>query len=279
LARVALLVVLAVAAGGSLPPPAGGEAAEAATSPGPPRVVGHRGLPFHAPEETPADFAACIDLRLDVELDVRRTRDGQLVCLHDDTVDRTTDGTGKVAALSLRELKQLDAGKKFDPAFAGERVPTLEEVFALVRDRKAISLLIAVDIKVPDAEADVVALAKKYGVLNQLMFIGLTIESREVREKLRAASPDARCAVLCPAAEKLDAAATDPTADWVYVRFIPPADEVKKVHGAGKQVFLVGPLVMGKEPVNWAKGRAAHVDAILTDYPLECRSLWRAEKK
>lgn len=234
-------------------------------------------MPFHAPEETLADFNACIDLHLDVELDVRRTRDGQLVCLHDDSVDRTTDGTGKVAALSLRELKLLDAGAKFDPLFAGERIPTLEEVFALLRDRKAGSLLIAVDLKVPDCETDVVALAKRYGVLKQLLFIGLTIESRAVREKLRAASSESKCAALCPAADKLDAALADATADWVYVRFIPTAAEVKKVHDVGKRVFLVGPLVMGKEPENWAKGRAAGADAILTDYPLECRASWRAK--
>src|SRR5262245_12400929 len=94
------------------------DAAEPA--PAPTRVVGHRGLIKHAPEETLADFNACIDLRVDIELDVRRTRDGQLVCLHDETVDRTTDGTGKVAEMSLREVQKLDAGKKFDPAFAGE---------------------------------------------------------------------------------------------------------------------------------------------------------------
>jgi glycerophosphoryl diester phosphodiesterase len=251
----------------------------AAADPPSTRIVGHRGLPRHAPEESLADFNACIDLRIDIELDVRRTRDGQLVCLHDDTVNRTSDGTGKVAELSLREVKMLDLGKKFDPAFAGERIPTLEEVFALIRDRKATGLMIAVDLKVPDCEADVVTLAQKYGVLKQLVFIGLSIESRDVREKLREANKDASCAALCPAAEKLDAVIADPTAQWVYLRFIPTADEVKKIHAAGKRVFLVGPLVMGNEPDNWAKGRAAGVDSILTDFPLECRLSLRTEKK
>jgi glycerophosphoryl diester phosphodiesterase len=243
-----------------------------------PVVIGHRGLPTHAPEETHATFAACIDLRVSIELDVRRTRDGQLVCLHDDTVDRTTDGKGKVAELSLRELRQLDAGKKFSSVFAGERVPTLEEVFAMLRDRKA-QILIAVDLKVPDCEEDVVKLADKYGVLKQLVFIGLTIEKSAVREKLLEANKDAACAALCPAADRLDGALKDKTCAWVYVRFIPTPDEVKRVHAAGKKVFLVGLLVMGNEPENWAKGRASGVDAILTDYPLECRSGWRTEKK
>ena len=99
-------------------------------APPPARIVAHRGLLRHAPENTLANFDACLDLRLDIELDVRRTRDGQLVVIHDDTADRTTTGKGKVAALSLRELQALDAGAWFDPAFAGERVPTLDAVFA-----------------------------------------------------------------------------------------------------------------------------------------------------
>lgn len=243
-----------------------------------PLVIGHRGLPTHAPEETHETFAACMELRVGIELDVRRTRDGQLVCVHDATVDRTTDGKGKVADLSLRELRQLDAGKKFGPEFAGERVPTLEEVFALLRERKS-NVLVAVDLKEPDCEADAVKLADKYGVSKQLVFIGITIEKREVREKLLEANAKAACAALCPAADKLNDAIADKTASWVYVRFIPTADEVKRVHDAGKRVFLVGPLVMGNEPANWAKGRAAGVDAILTDYPLECRASWREAKK
>lgn len=242
-----------------------------------PLVVGHRGLPTHAPEETHATFRACIALQVCIELDVRRTRDGQLVCVHDDTVNRTTDGTGKVAELSLRELRLLDAGKKFGREFEGERIATLEEVFALLRDRKS-AVLIAVDLKVPDCEADVVKLAERYGVTKQLVFIGITIEKVAVREKLLDASKDVACAALCPAADKLDDTIADKTSAWVYVRFIPTADEVKRVHAAGKKVFLVGPLVMGNEPANWAKGRGAGVDAILTDYPLECRASWRTAK-
>jgi glycerophosphoryl diester phosphodiesterase len=242
-----------------------------------PVLVGHRGLPTHAPEETAAVFNACIDLRVGVEIDIRRTRDGQLVCLHDATVDRTTDGTGKLAAMSLRELRQLDAGKKFDPAFTGERVPTLDEFFVLLKERKS-AILVAIDLKEPDCEADVVKLAMKHGVLPQLVFIGLTIVDAKVRAKLKEASPSAACAVLCPAADKLDHVLADDSAAWVYVRFIPTAEQVKAVHDSGKKVFLVGPLVMGNEPANWAKGRAAGVDAILSDFPLECRHSWREKK-
>jgi glycerophosphoryl diester phosphodiesterase len=251
-----------------------------ATSPAPaadPVVVGHRALPTHAPEQTLAALSACIELRIGVEIDIRRTRDGQLVCLHDATVDRTTDDKGMVAELSLRELKQLDAGKKFDAAFAGERVPTLEEFFALLKERKS-SILVAIDLKAPDCEADVVKLAVKYGVLPQLVFIGLAIENAKVRAALKDASASAACAVLCPAAEKIPDAIAETSADWVYVRFIPGVEEVKQIHAAGKKVFLVGPLVMGREPTNWAKARSAGVDAILTDHPLECRLSGREKK-
>ncbi|MCC6509479.1 MAG: glycerophosphodiester phosphodiesterase, partial [Pirellulaceae bacterium] len=74
---------------------------------GEPLVVAHRGLLQHAPENTLANFRACLELRLGFEFDVARTKDGQLVCIHDDTVDRTTDGKGLVSQLTLAEIQRL----------------------------------------------------------------------------------------------------------------------------------------------------------------------------
>src|SRR5207244_3967682 len=96
-----------------------------------PLVVGHRGLMHVAPECTLARFKACLSLRVGFEFDVRRTKDGQLVCLHDTTLDRTTDGKGTLANSTLDELRRLDGGVRFDPAFRGERIPTIDEIFAL----------------------------------------------------------------------------------------------------------------------------------------------------
>ena len=70
-----------------------------------------------------------------IELDVRLSRDGHLVVIHDDLVDATTDGQGKVSELSLTELKQLDAGAWFDDEFAGETIPTLDDVFDAFGER------------------------------------------------------------------------------------------------------------------------------------------------
>jgi glycerophosphoryl diester phosphodiesterase len=245
----------------------------ASASARPIHLVGHRGLIHHAPENTLAGFAACIELRLGFELDVRRSGDGHLVCLHDEDVRRTTGGQGKVADLTLVELRKLDAGAGIDPAFAGQRVPTLEEVFGLLKDRPAAPVLIALDLKIDDetVEADVVRLAKKYGVLGQVVCIGRAISEPEVRKQLRAADPKTPVAVLAQTAGDLAAARDDPHADWVYVRFIPSAEQVAKVRQVGKRVFLSGPLVSGQEPENWRRAREAGVDAILTDFPLHCR--------
>src|SRR5262249_19724348 len=97
-----------------------------------PLIVAHRGLLRHAPENTLANFRACLELRLGFEFDVQATKDGRLVCIHDSAVDRTTNGTGRVADLTLAGIQGLDAGSWFDPKFAGQKVPTVEEVLKLV---------------------------------------------------------------------------------------------------------------------------------------------------
>jgi len=97
-------------------------------------VHAHRGGAGLAPENTPAAFRGAIALGVDaLEMDLHVTRDGEIVVIHDETLERTTDGVGSVAALTLKELKRPDAGVKFAPSFRGERVPTLREVIALVK--------------------------------------------------------------------------------------------------------------------------------------------------
>lgn len=91
--------------------------------------VAHRGASAIAPENTMAGFEKALELGADaLELDLHLTRDNELVVIHDHTLDRTTDGRGPVQERSLEDLKRLDAGGWFGPAFAGERIPTLSEV-------------------------------------------------------------------------------------------------------------------------------------------------------
>ncbi|NKD77755.1 glycerophosphoryl diester phosphodiesterase [Haematospirillum sp. H1815] len=98
-----------------------------------PRVIGHRGACALAPENTLASIRrAAIDGAGMVELDVRLTADGRCVLLHDDTLDRTTDGCGPVSLACLDHLSALDAGLWFSSDFRGESVPTLEETIDLL---------------------------------------------------------------------------------------------------------------------------------------------------
>jgi glycerophosphoryl diester phosphodiesterase len=98
-----------------------------------PRTIGHRGARGYAPENTLAGIRTAAEQGVCwVEVDVKLTRDGVPILMHDDTVDRTTDGRGVVASMDFDYLRRLDAGKPFGPQFAGERIPTLEETLALV---------------------------------------------------------------------------------------------------------------------------------------------------
>lgn len=94
----------------------------------------HRGAAGLAPENTLAAFRLAIELGADAaELDLQATKDGVVVVIHDDTVDRTTDGRGCIGDLTLAEIKRLDAGGKFGAAFRGERIPTLRDLIDLVK--------------------------------------------------------------------------------------------------------------------------------------------------
>jgi glycerophosphoryl diester phosphodiesterase len=115
-------------------------------------VSGHRGASAELPENTLAAFRRALELGADgVELDVALTADGVAVVLHDSTVDRTTDGTGAVADLTLDLVRALDAG-------GGERVPTLDEVLALAAGRAEVNI----EIKAADAAPAVAAVVARH---------------------------------------------------------------------------------------------------------------------
>jgi len=109
-----------------------------------PLNIAHRGASAAAPPNTLAAFEKAVELGADgIEFDVHLSADGVPVVIHDSTVDATTDGSGRVADLTLAQLKQLDAGAPFDPAFAGERIPTLKEVLETMGGR----LLLNIELK------------------------------------------------------------------------------------------------------------------------------------
>jgi glycerophosphoryl diester phosphodiesterase len=92
-------------------------------------VIAHRGASSYAPENTMAAFRLAKEQGADaIEFDVKLTGDGQVIVLHDQTLDRTTDGHGPVDDCSMREIRKLDAGLRFGSRYAGERIPSLEQV-------------------------------------------------------------------------------------------------------------------------------------------------------
>jgi len=109
--------------------------------------VAHRGASGHAPENTIAAFQTAFDMKADyIEIDVQMTKDGELVVIHDNTLDRTTNGSGFVGDYTLEELKQLDAGSWFGEEYAGEQIPTFEEVLDAFRGK----IGILVEVKSPE---------------------------------------------------------------------------------------------------------------------------------
>lgn len=124
-----------------------------------PQIFAHRGAKAVAPENTLPAFAKALEMGVDgIELDVQCTRDGRVVVIHDFDVDRITNGTGKVAALTYDEIAQLDAGRYFGEAFTGTPIPPLEVVFDLVGDH----CLVNVEIKsiAPDGGPEVEAVVR-----------------------------------------------------------------------------------------------------------------------
>jgi len=132
-----------------------------------PFIIAHRGDSARRPENTPAAFALALAAGAElVELDVRLSRDGHVVVIHDPTVDRTTDGTGEVATLTLAEIRGLSAGVVFDERYRDERVPTLEEALALLKGRARVLIEIKTDASVQDGSVLVDATAGIVEVAN-----------------------------------------------------------------------------------------------------------------
>jgi glycerophosphoryl diester phosphodiesterase len=137
-----------------------------------PIIFGHRGASAHAPENTISAFKLAIEHGADaIELDAKLTSDGQVVVIHDQTVNRTTNAYGEVKKLLLSTIRELDAGSFFSAKFAGEPVPTLEDVFEAVGKDIFINIELTNYISPRDPLPDKVALlVQKHGLEERVMF-------------------------------------------------------------------------------------------------------------
>ena len=158
-------------------------------------IYGHRGASGYAPENTLEAFRLSMEMGADgFELDVHMSLDGELVVIHDESVDRTTNGTGLVRDLTLAQLKELDASIGME-AYRGAKIPTLGEVFDLIRDTHHI---VNVEVKTdewfyPQIEEKCLALAKEKGVEDRVIYSSF---NHYTLLKLRQLKPDVKLGML-----------------------------------------------------------------------------------
>ena len=218
-----------------------------------PLNLGHRGASAAAPQNTLAAFRKAVEMGADgVELDVQLSADGVPVVIHDFTVNKTTSGTGRVADKTLAELKALDAGSKFSPHFAGERIPTLAEVFEAIDGK----LLVNVELKAPSHNwntalvGPVLETVRRHGMQTKVLFSSFNSHMLRAMKQL---APGIPAGVLY-----------EPDSP-VYVRrawldpFVP--HEARHPH----RTMLTGPIV------GWYHAHGLRVNTWTVDDPAEMR--------
>lgn len=144
------------------------------------KIFAHRGFSGIAPENTMAAFERAVAIKADgIETDVHLSKDGKVVICHDETVNRTTNGSGPIQDLTFDQLQALDAGSWFSPEFSKERIPALEDLLKLVSKT---DLTLNIELKTdkvhyPGIEAKVLELLKKYSLVEQTIISSFNFQS------------------------------------------------------------------------------------------------------
>ncbi len=237
-------------------------------------LIAHRGLDDTYPENTLPAFEAALKLGMGVEFDLAMTSDQQVVVLHDDTVDRTTNGSGRVAQMSLAELRELDAGSWKDQEFAGAKVPTFKEALELISNYDGVSPAIALDVKTlqPGIINMICGDLEKHGLLERTVGIGIITQSVDVRRRFYEGSSSFQCAAIAQSPETLPMALTDPYSSWIYGRFVPSEADVEAVRAADKKLFVSGDEVSANVTSAYEAVKSSP-DAVLTWHPTELHGL------
>ena len=231
--------------------------------------VAHRGATAYAPENTIAGFDLAVEMKADyIEIDLQRSKDGELVIIHDTTVDRTTDGTGKVGDLPLEQLRSLDAGSWKGEQFAGEQIPTFEEILDRYHGKVGILIELKAPELYPGIEEQVAAILIERNLdkpQNEKIIIqSFNLESMKKMDQLL---PKVPIGVLTSnrahtTVEALQEFAT--YADWFNPSYgIVTEELVNHVHALNMQIASW--TVRSQEAADFLF--EMRVDAIITDYP------------
>lgn len=243
-----------------------GAPAAATVRAGAPVVIAHRGYSAVAPENTLAAVEAARRLGVGyVEIDAHTTRDGVPVVLHDQTVDRTTDGTGDVAKLSSRYLRRLDAGSWFSPAFARQPLPTLDQVLDLLKPTPAVKLLL--EIKGPETYPEVARMTRAVtsrGMTGQVLIQSFDKDALRHAKKAAPAIPRAYLTSLVDAdpvavSRELDLVAYNPSIKGLRLR----EGAIEQLHQARVQLMVW----TVDRPADWRWLRDRGVEGFITNQP------------
>ena len=227
--------------------------------------IAHRGASSYAPENTNSAFRKALELGADfLECDVHLSKDGALILMHDERVDRTTDGQGFVKDFTLEELKMLDAGQKFGTDFKGEKIITLDEFLDEFYGEIGLLIEIKKPKMYPGIEEEIVALLEKYEDLSSIIIQSFDVESMRKMHRLL---PDVQIAVLMkPSALLLSTKKIeDLTSFATYINFnISYTNKwlVDQVHRYDGKVLVWSK----KDHLLIAKAYQYGVDGIITDY-------------
>lgn len=226
------------------------------------QIIAHRGASAERPECTLAAIGRAVEVGATaVEVDVRTSRDSELYILHDATLDRTTNGQGPANALTLSELQQLDAGSWFDPAYHGQRIPSLIQAAKECRGR--IDLLLDLKEQGDRYDHQVVDVIRTYGDPAKTI---VGVRSVAQAERFRLLLPESRQLALIPDVESIeDFAKAGVDTIRLWPRWLDDSDEpVKRVRAAGKRLHLNGTLGEFDETL----GLLAFVpDSLSSDHP------------
>ena len=213
--------------------------------------IGHRGARAYAPENTLTSFKKALEIGVDaVELDVRRTKDRQLVVIHDADVKRTTNGEGLVSELTLKEIKSLDAG-------SGEKIPTLEETLDFF-DKK---VKVFVELKEAGNEKQALSIVHEKGLEKNVIIVSFL---EDALRKVRELNKDIEIGLIYARHKNPLKAALELKANYLlaFYRFTHTAN-VEKAHEFGLKV-IVWTINSPQEAEEYAK---KGVDGIASDKP------------
>jgi glycerophosphoryl diester phosphodiesterase len=226
------------------------------------RICAHRGDVARAPENTlPALISAVERGAHMIEFDVRLTRDERLVLLHDDTLDRTTDGTGKLADVTLADLRKLDAGSWFGERFAGTRIPTFQEALEVIPNHVRCNVHLK---DAPGLAAKAAIIVKEMNRLDQCVLactLDQIAEARAVVPEILTCNMSRVRGDRSAYIDQTIAAKTHAIQLHKREGLDNLAEDVRRLHDAGIQVYYFG----ANDAETIRTLQAAGVDYILTD--------------